>query len=165
MSEEKSPIIAYAPQSAPPKETFTAATRVRLWCLLIGGIALSLLIVGWWLQPDAHGHGTHQQLGFPPCGMLMYTGIPCPTCGCTTAVSHIAHGHMLAGIITQPFGAAVGFLSWVTLAIAVISAILGRWIGPSAFFLQWHVKKLLIIGLLLLAGGWAYKIIAMKFGW
>lgn len=164
MSESKSPVIGYA-EEAPPRKTCSAAARVRLYCLIIGGLAFSLLAVGWWLRPDPHGHSTHEQLGFPPCGMLLFTGVPCPTCGCTTAVTHVAHGHLITGFITQPFGAIVGYLAWIALVLAVISAVLGRWIGPSAFFLQWHAKKLIFLGVLLLAGGWVYKIVAVRWGW
>lgn len=163
MTEPKTPVISYA-ENDPLRKKYSSATRVRLWCLLIGGLALSLLIVGWWLSPDPHGHSTHQQLGFPPCGMLTFTGIPCPTCGCTTAVSYVARGSLVKGLITQPFGAIVGYLAWIALALSIVSAIVGRWLGPSPFFFQWHVRRLLLLGGLLLAGGWVYKIMIMQWG-
>ncbi len=37
-------------------------------------------------------HGTHRQLGLPPCAMKIVTGIGCPSCGMTTTFSLLMHG-------------------------------------------------------------------------
>ncbi len=163
MTEPKAPVIPLATQAPAPK-TLSLAARTRLWCLLIGGISGALLALGLWLRPDPHGSGTHEQLGFPPCGMLTFTGIPCPTCGCTTAVTYFSHGNLIKSFITQPFGFAVGLLAAAALILAVISFIRGKWLGPSPFFFQWHYKKLLILGGVVMAAGWAYKILAVRWG-
>ena len=42
------------------------------------------------LHPDPSLLGTHVQLGLPPCAFLTWTGLPCPTCGLTTAFAHMA---------------------------------------------------------------------------
>jgi hypothetical protein len=56
------------------------------------------------LTPDPHGHGTHQQLGLPPCGFLVFTGYPCPGCGLTTAFSHMIRLQVLGAWHANPFG-------------------------------------------------------------
>src|ERR1700704_37000 len=70
------------------------------------------------LRPDATGTGTHRQLGFAACEFKARTGLPCPSCGVTTAFSYFAHGKFVVSFYTQPMGA---LLAWAT-AIAV-------WVG------------------------------------
>jgi hypothetical protein len=59
------------------------------------------------ITPDARGHGTHEQLGMDVCGWPLQYGIPCPTCGCTTAACQLVHGRVLDAFVTQPFGASL----------------------------------------------------------
>jgi hypothetical protein len=42
-------------------------------------------------------HGTHRQLGLPPCTMLSTVGFPCPSCGMTTSIALVFHGDVSAG--------------------------------------------------------------------
>ncbi len=42
-----------------------------------------VLGVARWLEPDAKGYGTHQQLGLPPCSSILLFGSKCPACGMT----------------------------------------------------------------------------------
>lgn len=55
-----------------------------------------------WLTPPPAGFGAHQQLGLAPCPMPILTGLPCPTCGMTTAFAQMADGHLLAALHAQP---------------------------------------------------------------
>lgn len=102
----------------------------RILAALAALVLLALLGIGAALRPDPAGHGTHTQLGMPPCGFLSATGHPCPTCGMTTAVSLAARASPLASFKTQPFalllalGAAVAF--WGCLHVAVFGSRLGR---------------------------------------
>lgn len=78
--------------------------------------------IGLYLTPDARGLGTHEALGLPPCAFRYATGLPCPGCGMTTAVSHAAHGHFLRSVITQPAGFLVGVALWVTVPLMAYAA-------------------------------------------
>ena len=81
------------------------ATR-RLIALAIAAAAASVLGVAAYLEPSPAGLGTHSQLlNLPSCGWIAAMDIPCPTCGMTTAFSHVADGNLLAAVITQPLGA------------------------------------------------------------
>jgi hypothetical protein len=44
------------------------------------------------LEPDPRGYGTHQQLGLTECSLRMLWGIPCPSCGGTTAFALFVRG-------------------------------------------------------------------------
>lgn len=132
-----------------------ASAGARVVALGVSGAMAAILVVGAWLQPDPAGHGSHMQLGLPPCAWAAVLHAPCPTCGMTTAVSLAARGRLWDSFATQPFGlvvalaAAVGF--WSGLHVAVTGSQLGRVYGrlmtPAVL---WSVAALA-------AAAWAYK--------
>lgn len=73
------------------------------WFVLLAG-PLAVLITAAFLTPASAGHGTHTQLGLPPCGFLVYTGYPCPGCGLTTAFSHMIRFEVVGAFHANPFG-------------------------------------------------------------
>jgi hypothetical protein len=159
------PELALAPPVAVvPPEKVAAGKRleVRIWCAFVFLMCAGMLGVGLKLHADASGSGTHQQMGFPPCGMLAMTGVPCPTCGCTTAVTYLAHGHVIMAFLTQPFGFAVGALAVILLPLTVLGMVSGIWKGPSMFVLGWYWRYWTYGGLALLLGAWVYKIILVQ---
>lgn len=90
--------------------------------LLLLGV-LVMFGVGWYLTPNPEGHGTHQQLGLPPCTIYFLTGRPCPSCGLTTSVSAIVHGQFGLAWRANPIGylvvavaVGVGLNSFIALA-------------------------------------------------
>ena len=90
----------------------------RLYALGIGLAAVGLLVVAAVLQPDVHGVGTHRQLGLPRCGFDLTTGLPCPTCGMTTAFALTVRGRWIEAAQTQ----AAGFvLALATAGIALLA--------------------------------------------
>ena len=81
--------------------------QTTLHRLLWHGIALGslcVLAVAAMLEPDPAGHGTHTQLGLPPCGFLIVTGAPCPGCGLTTAFAHAIRGDFGLAASANPLG-------------------------------------------------------------
>ncbi|MCX7924968.1 MAG: DUF2752 domain-containing protein [Fimbriimonadales bacterium] len=70
--------------------------------LLLGVVVM--FGVGAYLTPNPVGHGTHQQLGLPPCTIYFLTGRPCPSCGLTTSVSAIVHGQFALAWKANPMG-------------------------------------------------------------
>lgn len=73
------------------------------WIVLFAG-PLAVLITAALLTPSAEGHGTHTQLGLPPCGFLVYTGFPCPGCGLTTSFAHMIRMEVGGAFSANPFG-------------------------------------------------------------
>lgn len=105
-------------------------------------------------EPDARGHGTHEQLGLAPCSWPILYDRPCPTCGVTTSVAWLAHGRPLRAFWVQPFGFAIG-VSLLLWAFAASRALLRRE-SLLARVARWPLGWLLVgAGLLLLAAwGW-----------
>lgn len=150
--EQAVPLI-YTRDVAPP--------AMRAWSRLLAlGVTvacLAVLLTGVWLDPNGRqGISTHTQLGLQRCQFEARTGIPCPSCGYTTAVSYFAHGNVAASIYIQPMG----------FVIAVFFAI-GVWVGSYIAFTGRPVHRLvammpgrawLIVLLTVGIGGWAWKI-------
>lgn len=107
--------------------------------LLIGGFLLAASV-----DPDPRGYGTHQQFGFPPCSMYVLFGMPCPSCGSTTAFASFVRGRWIS--------AAQANLAAFLLALTCTGMI--PWCGFSAWRGRlWRVSDpawtaaLLLIGL------------------
>ncbi len=94
--------------------------RRALWLVVASVPAAVLGIARFVVHPDPSGHGTHTQLGLPPCGFLQTTGLPCAGCGMTTCFAHMARGEVVAAAAANPAGVAF-FL------VAVLLVPLGLW--------------------------------------
>lgn len=105
---------------------------------LAGGFALlgvAAFAAAAWLDPyDAAGrplpHGTHRQLGLPPCMLNVVTGLPCPACGMTTSIALLAHGDPAAAWRVNWAGTLVGLLGAATtlwLSACAVGLPAGRW--------------------------------------
>jgi len=129
-----------------------AANRLR--GALIFAPCATILALSVWLIPHKSGHGTHRELGLPPCAFLAETGYPCPSCGMTTAFANMAHGHFVAAFRAQPFGVAMFAVVAVLAAVGLGELLTGRdfvrllRLGP-----WWAVAA--IVGIF---GGWGIKI-------
>lgn len=103
-----------------PDDPLRAGPTLRALCLGIAAACLFVLYTAGTLRPDPSGMGTHRQLGLAGCGFLSATGMPCMSCGMTTAFAHTARGELIAATAAQPMGAA--------LALACVAAtVLGTW--------------------------------------
>lgn len=91
----------------------------RLYAAGVFIAVAALFAVAYGLHPDGIYHGAHQQLGLPPCGFVVMTGLPCPTCGMTTAFAYTIHGQWLRAVVAQPAGFAAAL---VCLAIGLLAA-------------------------------------------
>lgn len=136
--------------------TLSLTPRARLVALVVALAGLTILGVARRLSPDPTGIGTHQELGLPPCGFVFTVGIPCPTCGMTTAFSLLAHGHPFSAFRTQPAGCALAIGVVFAVILGLRAALLGRlpairweWLGTNT--------GLMTIGLAFF-GAWAWKI-------
>ncbi len=130
--------------------------RRRGWAAVVFCGCAVVLGIAAWLTPNPRGYGTHRQLGFGKCGMLVMTGLPCPTCGMTTAFAYTVRGNLLRAFLAQPTG--------MVLALATVATALGSiWVLITGRIPPVRVPyitpyRLFLVLIVLLLGGWAFKI-------
>lgn len=127
----------------------------RVLAALVALPALSVLALAAYMTPSAEGYGTHTQLGLPPCGFEIATGLPCATCGMTTAFAHAADGNFVASFLTQPAGFVLAVLTAVAAIVATYIAFTGADPRPLKGL---FTAKIVLLGGAVLLGGWIYKI-------
>lgn len=139
-------------QLSRPKIFRAASLRQRI----IAG-AVFLAIAGFFAIFALAGHykiDMGRWLGY--CGFKERTGLPCPTCGMTTATLAFAQGKIGQAFYIQP---ACGFfcsLAVVAAIMALITAVLGVYFDfIGRFFTQVRVLYLILAVLAVVAGGWA----------
>jgi hypothetical protein len=119
----------------------------------LAAAAVIALFAGLWL---AQRVGFDFGLLFGPCGMKQRWGLPCPTCGMTTAVLAFARGAILTAFYTQPAAGLLcsmlvigAFFAFLTAAFGIYFNNLDRW------FAEIGVRGLVVGLLVILAAGWA----------
>lgn len=127
----------------------------RALAAAVAGAAVVCFAALWSVDPDPRGYDTHVQLGMTPCGWPKVYGIPCPTCGATTAAALVVHGRLFAAVATQPFGAAVAASGLVLGVLALYCLVRSR--SFLDVWLQLPRHRLLLAGIALLFLAWGYK--------
>jgi len=121
---------------------------------------IALLGIGSLLEPDPRGFGTHTQLGLPPCAFRMLFGIPCPSCGMTTAFALAVRFDFKRAFLTQPAGLLAFFAvaaALVLLAFALVSGLsLKKFPGQERL-----ASRAGTLALLIVIVSWAFKIISV----
>ena len=111
---------------------------------------LGVVAVGLWLHPEAQGHGTHEQLGLPPCPSVLLFNRPCPACGLTTSWTALMHGDLSASLAAHPLGPLL-FASYTAWAwLAAWGAIKGLRLDTNA---NWFSRPVVAIGAIFLGFG------------
>ncbi|HED66748.1 MAG TPA: DUF2752 domain-containing protein [Planctomycetes bacterium] len=156
---------AYTVSPVDPLEPSPAPRRSAEHYLLLGIVGLGVLaivVVGVFLHPDPRGHGTHEQLGLEPCGLLEHWNVPCPGCGVTTAATLLAQGHPIASLRTQPFGFLLSALLPVVFLWMLRLHLGGRDVWLELRGRSWTRWSGWALAVMLLA--WAYKVGRVR-GW
>lgn len=90
------------------------------------------------------------------CGFMQRTGLPCPTCGMTTATLAFAQGRIFEAFYTQP---ACGLLCSVMVIAAILAFIIAvfgvyfRFI--ERFFTEVKLRYMILALIIIIAAGWA----------
>jgi hypothetical protein len=139
-------------QSGKKKLLEKAARNSRIiaaWILLIG-LAVCIFLV---LAATGKINIT-RYLGV--CGMQVRYGLPCPTCGFTTAALAFFRGDILDAFYIQPAGALLCLAVVITVFLAFITAVFGVYF-PFLKDLAGRLKlwKIVLTVILILAAGWA----------
>jgi hypothetical protein len=111
-------------QSCPRR--FPAAKRIVLFAA--GAVLVAALAVARSLTPNSAGYGTHRQLGLPPCTLVELFGETCPSCGMTTAWSHLVRGQLREASAANLGGAILAVTALVAAPWLILSAACGRWL-------------------------------------
>lgn len=135
---------------------FKVGADVRWVCALVGLACVVVLALAIYLEPDPKGYGTHRGLSdtWPPCSIILISGLPCPTCGMTTAFSNAVRGRVVAAFIAQPAGLVFCVATVVGLIYSTHVAVTGwmKWVNWDRI----ATRLMLGLGLLILAG-WGFK--------
>jgi hypothetical protein len=138
------------------------ARESRIAAAMLFAASLTVLSLAVYLDASPTGVGTHRQLGLPPCGMYATTGVPCATCGMTTAFSHAAHGRLIDAFTTQPAGALLAMATAMALLISVWALVTGMSLTPLASIV-WRPRTV-FAGAAVVIVAWIYKIMVVT-GW
>jgi hypothetical protein len=128
--------------------------RYRLISGLVGAGCLVILLVAVSLEPSPAGVGTHRQLDMPACGFLERTQLPCPTCGMTTAFSHLVRGQIVSAMKVQPAGAILAIVCVITVVVTTYINLSGR--RPDFFWMAMHWRKIFYGALALFLFSWLW---------
>lgn len=126
----------------------------RLVAIALALVLAAPLVVAATLEPAAGGLGTHRQLGLPACGWPVAFGLPCVTCGMTTAFAHAVRGELLASLWAQPAGALLAFLSALGVVVCGWDAVSGRPVHALLTPLLRGRTAWVAAGVLVAAWGW-----------
>ncbi len=132
----------------------------RLIAAAVAVAAATVLIIAAFLTPVNAGLGTHEQLRLPACGWITSMGLPCPTCGMTTAFAHAANGNLLASMKAQPLGFLLALATAMALLVATHVAVTGSLLGDLIFRTWRPWMAVALVSLAVLA--WVFKIIMYR---
>ncbi|MFM1803707.1 MAG: hypothetical protein RL136_586 [Planctomycetota bacterium] len=157
------PTTPDASSVAPPAPTLAEEIRRQRTAALVVFLATTgLLSVAWSLEPSQRGFGTHQALGLPACSWPARFGLPCPSCGMTTAFAFAAKGRFVESFVTQPMGFLLAIMAGMTLVGSAWTVVTGHSLWP-VYERLWNARTAWFLGIAALLA-WGYKIAAMQ-GW
>lgn len=140
-----------------------AAVRSRRLAALVVFLATAALLgVAWSLSPSKQGFGTHQALGLPACTWPARFGVPCPSCGMTTAFAYAAKGRLAESFATQPMGCTLAIAAGMAFVGSAWTLATGRTVWP-VYERLWSARAAWLIGIAALLA-WGYKAALMR-GW
>lgn len=110
--------------------------RIKVWvrlCILAMTLAwIGVFWVAWQLDPYQDGkvwlEETHRQLGLPECTFKHATGLPCPSCGMTSAFALLVRGDLWHALQANWVGAGLAILGMAFIPWSLISICRGRWL-------------------------------------
>ena len=129
--------------------------RIALVALAL--VLLALLVTAGTLSPDERGHGTHQQLGLPPCTFSVIFQRPCPACGMTTSWAWLLRGEIGRALAANAGGTLLAGLSLIGVPWLLVSALRGRWLGGSPN--EWAMAGVAGMVSLVAAGQWVWRML------
>lgn len=149
-----------APLTIPLADGPVAPWIDRAAAVSVAGAVGAVVVVMAFVRPDPRGLGTHELLGLEPCGWPLAYGIPCPTCGCTTAACHLVHGDVLTAVQVQPFGA-LFMAAALLLGLHAVVCLVRRW-SFADLLVRVPVWRVFGGALVLLLLSWGYRCLGFR---
>lgn len=137
------------------KEKIISNYRLRGLMVLAGVVALLAFAAS--LDPARLERLSSGSQFLPPCGVLVRTGYPCPTCYMTRSFAYMVHGRPDKAFSAQIFGALlfllVVYLGWGSLLVVV------RGQAWRPFWYRWRRRYIFggLAGIFL--GSWIFKLV------
>jgi hypothetical protein len=89
------------------------------------------------------------------CGFQQRYGLPCPTCGMTTATLAFAQGKILQAFYIQPAGSLLCCVLVVIAFLAFFTAVSGMYFRfLERFFREVKVRYIILVLILIILAGW-----------
>ncbi|MDI9586275.1 MAG: DUF2752 domain-containing protein [Acidobacteriota bacterium] len=123
---------------------------VRIVSGMVSVVCFAMIALAFVLVPDPSGVGTHQQMMAPPCWLHLFTGLPCPFCGMTTAFAHLARGQVARAFACHCLGPAACVFVWAVGIVGLWGLVTGR-SYPLRLLASYSAQKLLLA---VVMGGW-----------
>ena len=139
--------------------TARAGVGSHITWLILFILPLAVVITAATLTPSPVGHGTHTQLGLPPCGFLTYTGLPCPGCGLTTSFAHMIRAQVVGAATANAFGVALFLVTFFTIPVAFLGFVKGLPVIATMERLQF--EKVVILLALCSTIVWVVRIVTI----
>jgi hypothetical protein len=144
-----------------PWSSRAAFVSRAIWAVLFA-VPTAVVVTAAMLTPNPAGHGTHTQLGLPPCGFLVFSGYPCPGCGLTTAFAYMVRLQLLGAWHANPFGIALFLCTVAFIPLAAIGFVRG-W-PVVATLDRIHAEKFAIGLSLLSLTAWVVRVATQMMG-
>jgi hypothetical protein len=108
------------------------ALWVRLGLVAIAACWLGVFVVAARLDPYKDGkvwlEETHRQLFLPPCTFKDATGLPCPSCGMTSAFALLVRGDLWHSVQANFVGTTLALIGLAMIPWMLVSAVRGHWL-------------------------------------
>ncbi len=118
----------------------------------------AILLLATYLGP---GYGLHEAFGYPVCGFKITSGLPCISCGMTTAFAYAADGNLLGALRVQPFAALLAVATAVLAIVSGYALVSGMSLAPIGRAV-WR-PRVIIPALVLLVASWVYTLLVTLF--
>ncbi len=137
---------------------WTRAILLVLAAVATGVFALAISIDPYLPDGTARREETHRQLGLPPCTFKALTGMPCPSCGMTTAFALLIRGDLGNSLRANAAGTFLGVVTLLFIPWAVVSA----WRGQLLYVrsVEAALTRLVVVFLVLMLVRWAIVLLA-----
>ncbi len=146
-------IMQASQQIINPKSMSTRASRQRRITAAVIFISVASFF-GIFAVAAHYNTDMSQWLGY--CGFKQRRGLPCPTCGMTTATLAFASGHIGQAFYIQPAWALVCSVMVIAAILAFVTAVFAvdfRFIDN--FFTKVKLRYIIAALIIILAAGWA----------